>query len=337
MEKDWPISLPFELPNLEDAQFRIHDENEQVHREDLTGWEKNNQSGVKGRFVEIIHGYKIKGEGTPCTLIVFEWLLVPGKRCNRLKNVKIDVGFRAIGNRDGVPLGGSLSAWDPVPIKWLPFEPVLSQFSTVPYSEKSSKELGLQAGYAPYISVAPKGTTETTLAVERIDYRYITGSKTYCGKNSGGSNGIEWKFEENVSLESGVQYLVRTAVLLQRKPHDFGKFAVTIESQANSSHLKRNFDSFLKATGLRPSDGPAAFDPTVEPSVSEDVNDSGDIAARPTTRDWKNLGQVDLKDVLIKDEDLRELVKQGQKEEPPKAQVVELRITTEGGSVVAKE
>jgi hypothetical protein len=326
MEEEWSISMPFVPANLEDATLQIHDEEGEVHREDLTGWEKNNGSGVKGRLVEVVHGFKAEGGGTPCTLIVFEWLLVPGKRCNRLKDVRISVAFRAIGTRPGVRAGGSLSAWDPVPIKLVPYEPLLTQFSKVSVSEKLNKELGAQVGYQPYAAVTPKIGKETSFAVERIDYRYITGSKTYVGKNSGSSNGVEWKLEENKSLKSGVQYVVRTAVLLRRKPFDFEKFNLTVEVEANGSFTKHVADQFFKAVGIRPTDGPAAFDPMVEPAASEEQNTSDDIAARPTKRDWKNLGDVDLTEVLLKDEDLKELADAGKKDDAPKTQVVEIRI-----------
>ncbi|KAF2248071.1 hypothetical protein BU26DRAFT_519832 [Trematosphaeria pertusa] len=297
MSDDWPISQPFEYANEEEAEWQLHDRPGQTHREDLIGWEAKDCSGVKGRLVEVVHGYKDKDKRKPRTLVVFEWRLVPGAGDNRIKNVKIIVDFRAIGLRDGVRPGNSVADYDPVPIQWAPDKTILSHFSQAPVTEAVNTEYGGQAGYNPYLALTGKRNTGSSQTVERINYRYITGGPTYVGKNSGTRNAMKWELSENAQLKSGVQYEARTAVLLRRQPLDFGKFNVTTVAEANHSLTAR----LLRALPIRPKDGPAAFDPTVLPGSSKGEAGDDDVAARATTRDWQNLDKLNLEDVLIKD------------------------------------
>jgi hypothetical protein len=301
MDDDWPISQPFVDANDEDAQWQINDQPGQRHREYLTGWEAKNQAGVKGRLVEVVHGFKGNDEGKPRTLIVFEWRLVPGDNVARIRNVKIIAAFKAIGTRDGVRPGGNLTDWDPVPIDWAPKNPVLSHFSKASETDTASTELGAQAGYQSYLSFSGKRNDGSTQTVERIGYRYITGSPLFVDKNNGTVNGMEWRFAENLQLKSGVQYEVRTAVLLRRTEDDFDKFNVTVVAEANFSRLGHTFGKVCRALKLRPTDGPAGFDPKVLPGSSNGEAGDDDVAARATTRDWRNLDGLNLEEELVKD------------------------------------
>ncbi|KAI0532319.1 hypothetical protein GGR58DRAFT_490679 [Xylaria digitata] len=301
---EWPISCPFEFVDKEQPQSQFHDKIGQVHREDLIGWEAASNSALKGRLLEVVHGYKNDNKRMPRTLIVFEWRLEPSTSRGRVKNVKIIVAFHAIGTRNGVELDGSLEDWDPVPIQWAPEKPILSHFSIFSVSQTVQKALGAVVGYENFINIAPKITKETVQTVERIDYRYITGSPTYVAKNSGTRNAVQWELRENCSLKSGVQYYVRTAVLLRRKAFDMGKFIVSIQAEANMSRSKYLIKSILKAMRIRPVDCPAAFDPTVEPGTSRGEDGDDDVAARNTTRDWRNMDNLNLEEVLVKDWEL---------------------------------
>jgi hypothetical protein len=300
MDDEWSISQPFEDANEEDAQLQFHDLPGQTHREDLIGWEAENRSGVKGRLVEVVHGYK-GDKSRPRTLIVFEWRLVPGAGADRIKNVKIIAAFQATGTRFGVPKGGSIADWDPVPIQWVPDKTILGHFAQASVTEDESTELSGKAGYAEYIGVKGKRKTGSTLKVERVDYRYITGGPAYIGKNAGTRNGMKWELSENAALKSGVQYEVRTAVLLRRKPYDFGKFNVTVVAEANQSRPGHVVGKLLRALRILPTDGPAAFDPMVLPGSSKGEAGDDDVAARATHRDWENLDNLNLNDVWIED------------------------------------
>jgi len=287
--------------NDEEAEWQFHDKPGQTHREDLIGWEAENRSGVKGRLLEVVHGYKDNDKGKPRTLIVFEWRLVPGVNGDRIRKVKITAAFQAIGTRFGVPPGGKIDDWDPVPIDWVPNETILSHFAKFSVTEVVDTEVGMQAGHPPYIGVTGKRNTGSTQTVERIDYRYITGTPTYVRKNMGTRNGMQWEFMENVSLKSGVQYEVRTAVLLRRKPYDFDKFNVTVVAEANMSRPGLLVDKVLRALKILSNDGPAAFNPNVLPGSSKGEEGDDDVAARATKRNWKNLDKLDLEEVLVKD------------------------------------
>lgn len=318
MGDDWSISQPFGYANEEEADFQFHDKPGQTHREDLTGWEAKKRSGVKGRLLEVVHGYKDNDEGKPRTLVVFEWLLIPGVGDDRIQNVEILVAFQAIGERDGVKPGASLADYDPVPIQWAPDKVIMSHFSKAPVTESAGNEYGVEAGYSPYFNLTGKRNTGTSQTVERINYRYITGGPTYVDKNSGTRNAMKWEVSENAQLKSGVQYEVRTAVLLRRPPYDFGKFNLTILAEANGSRTSR----LLRALRIRPTDGPAAFDPTVTPGSSKGEAGDDDIAARSTMRDWKDLDHLDLKKVLVKDwgvDSAEEWAKKVQQEAPAEA------------------
>ncbi|KAI1424163.1 hypothetical protein F5Y12DRAFT_464035 [Xylaria sp. FL1777] len=304
MDDDWPISQPFLDPNTEEAAWQINDKPGQVHREDLIGWEAKNHSGIKGRLVEVVHGYKNNDEGMPRTLIVFEWRLIPGINAERMRNVKITVAFQAIGTRSGIQPGESLSDWDPIPHAWAPNQTIRSFFSTATITETGNTEYGAQAGYDSYLTLNTKQTSGTTQVVERIDYRYITGAPTRVKKNAGSRNAMEWQFGENLQLKSGVQHEIRTAVLLRRQGFDMGKFNVTVVAETNMSRPGYMLDKLYRAVSLRPTDGPAAFDPTVLPGSSIGDKGDDDVAARPTTRDWQNLDGLDLEAELLKDWDV---------------------------------
>ncbi|KAI0876472.1 hypothetical protein GGS24DRAFT_451522 [Hypoxylon argillaceum] len=308
---NWPISHPFLDANTEEAACQINPKLHQVYRNDLVDWEAQDLSGIKGRFVEVVHGYEDDDEDMPRTLIVFEWRFIPGINAERLRNIKITVAFQAVGTRSGVRSGESLSDWDPIPIDWAPKQTIRSFFSKATITETGNTEHGAQAGYDSYLALNTKKSIGTTQVVERIDYRYITGAPTPVNKNAGSRNAMEWQFSENVQLKSGVQHEIRTAVLLRRQGFDMGKFNLTVVAETNISRQGYWLDKLYRTVRLRPTDGPAAFDPTVLPGSSIGDNGDDDVAARATTRNWRNLGGLDLEAELLKDwgtasvEDLR--------------------------------
>ncbi|KAJ0349052.1 hypothetical protein COL154_005126 [Colletotrichum chrysophilum] len=300
MSDEWTFSSSFEYANEEDAQWQFHDKPGQTHRQDLTGWEANNRSGVKGRLLEVVHGYKANDESRPRTLIVFEWLLIPAGRKDRIKDVVITVAFKAIGHRDGVGPGESLDDFDPVPIKWAPGLPICSGFSKATVTETANTDAGVQAGYNG-LSLSVNRGVGTSTTVERMDHRLITGSNSYVDKNDGISNAMQWRFSENAQLKSGVQYVVRTAVLLRRRKFDDGNFNVVVVAEANGSSTSRMLRTVRRFLGIPSKDGPAAFDPKVLPGSSDGEAGEDDMAARKTERDWRNLDNLKLEDVLLKD------------------------------------
>ena len=296
MGDEWTISQPLQYANEEDAQFLHHDRPGQTHREHLTGWEADNRSGVKGRLVEVVHGYKGGDEGKPRTLVVFEWRFVPGAGGGRVKSVEILVSFHATGERDGVAPDDSLDDYNPVPIQWAPDKPVLSHFSQASVTETSSSEYGATGGYDPYLSLTGKRASGSSQTVVRIDYRLFTGAVAYT-TGTGPANAVKWTLAENAQLKSGVQYEARTAVLLRRQPYDDGKFDLAVKVEGHDSLT----DRLLRALHLRPRDGPAAFDPAVLPGSSDGEAGDDDVAARPTVRNWKDLDKLDLEQILVKD------------------------------------
>lgn len=301
MEEDWDFVIPFQ--DAADADWKgIKNLPGEVHREAVTGQDKEG-SAVKGRLSEIVHGYEAGEDSDPCTLIVFEWELVPGAGDNRFRNVQIDVVFAAHGKRSSMAPGDSLSRYDPYPFKIVPADPVTSLEALVKVTKNKENEFSGEAGYSPFVKVTPKHKDGKTWEYRYLDHRYISGSRKYGGqKNMGKFNAVQWVFRENVSLESGVQYRVNTAVLLRRQEDDFEQFTATVETGANVSPLKKKLQTPLKAIGLWPRDDPIFFDPTVTSgSKAPGKKKSDDIAARPTQHDDMNLGTVDLNEYLIED------------------------------------
>ena len=298
MDIQWDISQPFEYVNEEDAQFHFPSKHLKPHQEYLHGWEAT-QSGAKVRLLEVVHGYHGGDTKRPRTLVVFEFILVSGTNKTRLENVKIVVGFRATGKRDGVRPGGNLSDWDPVPVKWAPEQPVLpSNFVLAQATEAKNAEHEAKMGYDPYLNLGTKRGKGSTLAVERVNYRYIASSPALFIKNSLPMNAMKWELVENQAIQGGVQYQVRTAVLLRRKNSDYGPFDIFIDIQANDSFA----DKLMRIVGkVIPHGSAGTFDPTVLPGSSDGEEGEDDVASRVTTRDWKNLETVNLQDVLIRD------------------------------------
>ena len=295
----WAVDEPFSYVNEEDAQFQYLDHpKSKPHPEYLTGWEADNQSGVKARLLEVVHGYKDNDKDKPRTLVVFEFVLVTGNNRTRLQNVNIVVGFRATGTRPGVHPGHKLPGeWDPVPLNFAPKDAVtLGHYWSAAENNSTSHEFGVKLGYDPYASATAKHTATDAMAVERLYYRYVTSTPAYYQKNSGQPNAMRWQLVENAALRSGVQYVLRTAVLLRRR--DYGTFDVVTVIEANDSFAARTMRVLRK---ILPRDSPAGFDPTVLPGTSNGEEEDDNVAARATARDWKHLHGLNLDEILVKD------------------------------------
>lgn len=280
-----------------------------AHRECFVGWDADgHRAGVKGRLVEVLHGYVDNNLRQPRTLVVFEWCLVPGAYGERLKSVQILAAFQ-----------GEQIEYDPVPVVWAPDAPIHSYLSRSFVSNTKGGELGAQLGYTPIAGVTATGDNSTTRAVERIDTRRVFGTAvTYKPKGTPQSadrdvNAVLWRLNENKTLHSGLQYHVRTAVLLKRRPEHVKPFALTVQAEANVTRMRKMMKTVLRMIKLSQdkTEGRTAFDPTVEPGTGADGVYDDNVAARPTTRDWRNLQTVDLNEILIEDNELSEALSTG--------------------------
>ncbi|KFA55638.1 hypothetical protein S40293_09300 [Stachybotrys chartarum IBT 40293] len=307
----WDLDIPFQQSNDDNADWkRVKNLSGELHRENVVGDKAS--SRVKGRLVAVVHGYKKNGRGEPRTLIVFEWTLSSPAGSHRLENVEIEVRFSAEGRRASMAPGETLATWHPWPVEIAPRDPVTSQEAVVGVSRTKAKELGIKAGFAPFFDVLAKTNPSRTLNYKMIDYRCIKGSTHFWAKNSGKHNAVLWEISENASLQSGVQYRLRTAVQLGRNIGDRGKFSATVVTRTNVWPIERVIEQPLRAVGIKRLDEPIYFDPTVVPvprkegtaaatALDDPEVEPTDIAARRTRHNAAELGSVNIYEELIKD------------------------------------
>ncbi|GJN76877.1 hypothetical protein PLIIFM63780_000365 [Purpureocillium lilacinum] len=310
MEDDsetWDLDIPFQDANDDNADWkRVKNLPGELHRENVVGDKAS--SRVKGRLIAVVHGYKTNGRGEPRTLVVFEWLLSSPAGSHRLENVEIEVRFLAEGRRAHMAPGETLAMWHPWPVEVAPSDPVTSQEAVVAVSRTRANELGIKAGYAPFFDVSAKTSPSKTLNYKMIDYRCIKGSTHFWAKNSGKHNAVLWEISENASLQSGVPYRLRTAVMLARNIGDRDKFSATVVTRTNVWPIQRVVEEPLRAVGIARLDDPIYFDPTVVPALKkktaaldDDDIQPADIAARRTRHNAAELGSVNIYEELIKD------------------------------------
>jgi hypothetical protein len=304
---DWGIPMPLVADDEDSAGFRIKNKPGETHRERITGWDRNPKTtAVRGRLFHVVHGYMADGSGAPATLIVFEWLLVPGKLGRRFREVQIDVVFAASGRRLGMTADEDLSEYDPAVKTVAPYVPIKSFIASRDVTKTHGKKAGLNVGYPPFVSVNPELSSESTESMERTDYRFIAGFPSYVNKNWGDPNSVHWTFQENAPQESGTPHVARTAVLLQRQTGDFGMFTAKFKTCADVSIVHNAMETIRRAIGTVPNDDPISFDPTPNHDVDHGaviLDGSKDVARRKSPFDKDNLGEEDLDLLLIKDDE----------------------------------
>ena len=127
-------------------------------------------------------------------------------------------------------------------------------------------------------------------------------------EGGGKHNAVLWEISENASLQSGVPYRLRTAVMLARNIGDRDKFSATVVTRTNVWPIQRVVEEPLRAVGIARLDDPIYFDPTVVPALKkktaaldDDEIQPADIAARRTRHNAAELGSVNIYEELIKD------------------------------------
>ncbi|KAK4465298.1 hypothetical protein QBC42DRAFT_343926 [Cladorrhinum samala] len=305
--KDWEIFAPLVEDSELDAVPCIPNKPGEVHRVDLTGYDRPDVPCVRGRLFHVVHGLlSSNGEGgkIPATLIVFEWefhlQLSPGH--HRFRQVDIKVVFESAGDSPGGALNGHYAA--PRVLEVAPRAPIKSlvRTRTVTPMAVGGK---IALGFAPFVAV------ETSMAnsaegntTSMTDYRLITGIPVFSTPDSSHADAATWTLHENESLKSGVQSPVRTAVLVERQAGDCGKFSATVKTKAELSSLRaRAAEKFRKWTGLVPVDDKVYFDAGVGRGAAVIGGRKHWVDRQPSPCDAGNLETEDLLKFLIKDED----------------------------------
>ncbi|RYO85042.1 hypothetical protein DL766_007924 [Monosporascus sp. MC13-8B] len=305
---EWNMRMPLIEDHADEAGFRIKNHpNGEKHRVHLTGYDRPGAMAVRGRLFHVVHGILGNGSSTPATLIVFEWLFVPGKLGRRFREVEIDVTFAPHGRRPGTMPDDDLSEYTPQVRAVAPDVPVKSYISGRGVTSEMTITGALRAGYEPFVAFTPEASRKKTETTERTDYRFAAGYPAFVNKMWGEPNSVHWTLQENAPQESGTPHLVRTAVLLQRTAGDGGSFSATIETSAHVSVLADAAEKLRKAVGSIPKDDPVYFDPRPIPGVAHGAavlyGTRDGLSNQQSPCDKDNLGAVDLTQFLVVDDD----------------------------------
>ncbi|KAI5860378.1 hypothetical protein GGS23DRAFT_613944 [Durotheca rogersii] len=278
---EWDLCMPLVADSAINPGFRIRNHpNGETHRVHLTGYDRHNTMVVRGRLFHVIHGRLSPDDSTPATLIVFEWLLIPGKLGRRFRQVQVDVTFAPHGRRPGTLPSDDLSEYTPQVRVVAPDVPAVSYITRRGVTSERYNTAGLRAGYDPFAAATAdvsRGRVETT---ERTDYRFVAGYPAFVRKTWGDPNSVHWTMQENAPQESGVP------------------------------HLCRRPEKFRKAVGRIPEDDPVYFDPRPVPGVPHGAavlyGPRDNVRNQQSPCDKDNLGAMDLtRSLVVEDEQPR--------------------------------
>ncbi|KAH6634624.1 hypothetical protein B0J18DRAFT_453334 [Chaetomium sp. MPI-SDFR-AT-0129] len=290
----------------------------EAHRIYLTGYDRAADiTAVRGRLVHVTHGTLVPTSNSPtnpsrpATLIVFEWLLIPGRLGRRFKEVNIDVTFSAEGKRQGAYTPRDIERFTPSVEKVAPSVPLKTRVTARGVTQEVSIKGKLMVGYPPIVQAGPEVSKRTRVDMTKLDFTFAAGYPTFVKKSGGEPNSVHWTLRENASEESGLPSLVRTAVLVKRRERDnLGQFKADITANVKASRVGDRVESFRKLVGLAPKDDPLLFDPRVS-AKSENgaavLNGSQDVTGKISpVKNKRHLAAENLDDFLVFHEDLQE-------------------------------
>lgn len=320
---DITFDIPLDPSNDEQASFKFRNTSlYQFHREHVTGSDKKGTNVVRGRLVHVVHGFKsaafpsklradqcipklylANGDTTPCTLIVIEWTMIPDstETRNRFRSVDIKLVFAASHFRVGVPEGGDISQWDPVPKETMPTEknPNRVGLTSVDASVSKGWTAGASAGYQGYLSVNGERNKGKSLQFKYETSSLLKGEIGHDEKTCGEPNAVKFTFLEDPTTKRGVPLVVRTAIVVQRLKRDVkGKFAMTVDVSTNVHWLEGIKEDWRRVVGGRWRDDPVYFDP----GASYMVKDGARVERNDFIMDgvdWCRLNDVDLRQFMV--------------------------------------
>ncbi|SPO02209.1 uncharacterized protein DNG_04882 [Cephalotrichum gorgonifer] len=172
---------------------------------------------VKCDMVKIIHG-TVVSNGSPATLVVFQFAFVPRVIGARYKEAEIMIRFSA----------GELQSISPA-------ETSVFMRSKTEREVTHSLSPNLQAAHGP-VSAGLEYQWQRRESLSITDHAKVTGfiksQRTRAGQN-GTNNTVIWTLHENSQTSSGIPYFVQTALLLKREPPSPGgeeaKFSADID------------------------------------------------------------------------------------------------------------
>jgi hypothetical protein len=213
---------------------------------------------VKGRLVDVIHGY-LKPGGLPATLIVAKFNFLGSTSSRRFHYAKISWEFYDSEKRDG---------YDPEVIKISLDGQFSMNESSMNQTTKINTNTTIGAGFGP-ANASIGGGWERAQSLDKSDRITLFGSSTFAPGNFGEPNGAMWVLNENRSQKNGIPDTLISAVLLRRKPTR--KFIGTIQ-------VKAKVDFTYDLRHGKKEDRPVRFDPEWESTSDKyTLNSLGEI------------------------------------------------------------
>ncbi|KAI1739562.1 hypothetical protein F4680DRAFT_138977 [Xylaria scruposa] len=262
----------FNLFEVDDQNFEFRLQNFGKEQQiNFTGQDRLNENIVLcGRRIHTVHG--ALSDGTPSSLVVFEWYVharVPGKR---FKFVQIGVQFES-------------TTGDPF------YHPAVKDLAPRGSCalEETTDQVEAKRGWSPSVSLGFMGVLDLgtgyeysqTRAGPRKDRIVVNGGSLF-GSGSrypDRHHQVEWNLFENESIRSGVPQYFRTAVLLERRDGDMGRFTAKFSIKTKVDLVENMTNSLKNLIGLQISDDPIIFNPaTTElvPRIQSFINSLDD-------------------------------------------------------------
>lgn len=170
--------------------------------------------------------------------------------------------------------------------------------------QTTGSKLGAKIGFNG-ASIDPEVShNKTESGIRHVDYRLLEGYPLYVKRDRGPMDGAHWTLRKNVKAQSGLPRLVRTAVLLERRPgDDQGQFAATISTKVSVSVWENTVEKFRRAVGRVPNDDPVHINPAPRKGIAHGATvlfGSRDVAEIENPFDKDNSNAVDLDDVIVR-------------------------------------
>ncbi|KAK3681703.1 hypothetical protein B0T22DRAFT_485175 [Podospora appendiculata] len=230
-------------------------------------WWDSTETVVKGYVVNVVHGFVKAERGPPCTLIVFEWHVLPTTPNRRFMEFEIEVVFSALGAGPGGYR--TLLQCHPWPEFVVPSAP--SHMNTCITTKQILPQREDDGHTTPCSLLPPSdiatqhddGQTNMSPSMEITADGCILGRPCFVGKsNFGNPNAVRWVFHETAA-GSGVRQVFCTAVLLHRKSRDLGKFSATVSARGKISSPSKGYypGVFREVMGRLGVDETLVFDP----------------------------------------------------------------------------
>lgn len=212
---------------------------------------------VTGTRRATIHG--VSTDGTPQSLIIFDWTIDQRKQGVRPKSLRISIVFASCQQGEN----GKHDAWyDPHVAAFAPRGTYSLMRTTQSLTTTTGVETSVQTGFAGQ-SAGVTAKYELAESKDVSDSIKIVGV-SYNALSSGDPdryNTAEWNLFENKSQRSGLPSKFSTVVLLERRVGDEGQFTADFDIRLRIDDFTDAKTWLKKMFRIIPEDDPIIFDP----------------------------------------------------------------------------